>query len=397
MTDSKDSKSGKRLSWLRRERWQIYFVATSLIALGLLCIGISPEIQHNSERWAKGIGEFGIALVIAGILMGGVERYLKESLFSQIESKFSKTLDSFATTAFDLQQFARLPVPLRERLRARVLSAPVIQRSVSYTYDLSLVEKCDAKPTAESLDESSSTQTDEEDGQNTESPENQEPCENGDDASPSVCNDEDGPDETDDRKLYRALVTACSTYVNLTTASQQFIVKESLPKSSDRGRDDYGFRRITGRLTGDGDFPQELVPQAIQSYISHKAGSMFFERGATLEPSAKLSVRFESIAYLDEDETISLEAFLPTVDMDCTTSGSGLDFSGQAGDALSDIWNVTLCGNDRIRWELNGAILPGQGFDIWFEESRASVECDNDLTLENDDDGDERTENQMCS
>ena len=250
--------------------------------------------------------------------MAGAERYLKESLFSEIEAKFTQELASFATTAFDLQQFGRLPVPLRERLSARVLSAPVIQRDVSYRYDIVRVKSGDSDP------------------------------------------------------YYKASVHIRSRYVNVTTSRQRFVVKEALPNPAEafaEDREDYGFRRVTSELNGGGDFPEELLPQAILNCISTKAGSTLFIRDAALDPDGELSVSFEATAYLDLGETISLEAFLPTVNMACTTVGAGLTFSGQAGDALSDIWEVTLGEDGETRWELRGAILPGQGFDLWFEET----------------------------
>ena len=249
--------------------------------------------------------------------MGSAERYLKESLFSEIDRKFADTLDDFATSAFDLQQFERMPVRLRERLRDRVLSAPVIQFDATYTYSLS----------------------------QTTSPEND-----------------------DSTRVYLADVVSSSKYVNLTTTTQRFLVKEAVSRSPDDTRSNYGFQKITSRIEGNGSFPRELLPAAIENYISQKAGSLLFEREAILAPNAALNIEFESIAYLDEGETISIEAFLPTVNMVCTTSGSELNFRGQAGDALGDIWNVTSGDNGESRWELTGAILPGQGFDIWFEE-----------------------------
>ena len=324
MTSSRNNPSGPSPSWLRRERCQIYLVAALLAVIGIGLIATSIALEDSlGRRWSKGLSEGGIAAVIAGLLMAGAERYLKESLFAEIEAKFSQTLDSFATTAFDLQQFGRLPVPLRERLRARVLSAPVIQRDVSYRYDLSRVEAGDEDP------------------------------------------------------YYKASVRSQSRYVNLTTSVQHFVVKEALPnpaKALTEGRKDYGFHRVTSELKGGGDFPRELLPQAIANCISTKAGSTLFTREAGLDPDGELSVSFEAVAYLDSDETISLEAFLPTINMTCTTVGGGLAFSGQAGDALSDIWGMTLGEDEENRWELLGAILPGQGFDLWFEEAEQENE-----------------------
>ena len=206
MTKTSSDSSGHPDHWLRRDRYLLYVIALVFLVLGLLLIMVSISIEGLSDEWSKALSEAGIAAIIAGLLLAGSEWYVKESLFSQIEAKFAETLDSFVTTAFDLQQFARLPHELRERLRSRVLSAPVIQTDVTYVYELESIEsECD--------------------------------------------------------KVFKASVNACSTYVNLTTVSQYFMVKEALPVLSGEHRPDYGFRRITSVLTGDGEFPTEIIRQ----------------------------------------------------------------------------------------------------------------------------------------
>ena len=316
MATSNPLESGSPGRWASLERYKIYAFALVLLLIGVLLIFLAgPQLEDHSERWSSAASELGIASVIAGALMAGVERYLKEQLFSEIDQKFSNSLVKFATTANDLQFFGRMPVPLRQRIRDQVLSAHVIQRDVAYTYELS-------------------------------------------------------PIEIDDARGFRASVSARSRYVNLSTSDQRFDVKEALPAFPfEERRGDYGFQKVTGSLVaGNGTFPAELVPQAIQNHISTKAGSTLFTREAVLESNAELVVTFEAIAYLDRDDVISLEAFLPTIDMTCTTSGPGLRFSGQAGDALGDIWDVDVGDHGERRWRLSGAILPGQGFDLWFEE-----------------------------
>ena len=282
---------------------------------------VGPLWEHRAERWSTAAFELGMAFIIAGVLMAGVERYLKEQLFSEIEDKFSESLRDFSVTANDLQFFDRMPVELRDRIRDQVLFADVIQRDVEYTYELF-------------------------------------------------------PIDIDGSRGYRAIVSARSRYVNLSTSNQRFDVKEALPAFPfGENRSDYGFQKVTGDLlNGNGTFPAELVPQAIQNDISTKAGSTLFTREAVLEPNAELAVTFEAIAYLDQDDLISLEAFVPTINMTCTTSGLGLKFSGQAGDALGDSWSVTVGDRGDSHWKLSGAILPGQGFDLWFEGVEETTE-----------------------
>ncbi len=315
--------SSDRPPWQRRERYGLYVLALIFIILGigLVIAGLWVEcISYNStdcldDWWAKSLSEIGIAALIAGFLLGGSEWYLKETLFSEIETKISNTLDSFRVSAFDLQRFGQLPPPLQVRLRDRILGAPVIQTDLAYKYELS-------------------------------------PVQIGDD------------------KAYKAVVSSRSTFANLSDTQQRFTVKESLPASSfDTKQSDEGFQAVTSEIDGKGEFPSELVHQAIMSCSSSKgAGTTLFEREATLDPGSKLQIEFRGAAYLRPEEWIPLEAFLPTINMICVTSGADLTFNGQPGDALNDIWEVTKEDSGEYRWEIRGAVLPGQGFDIWFEE-----------------------------
>ena len=273
-----------------------------------MLIFIGLWIEHEHDWWSKASSEVGIAAVIAGLLIGGSEWYLKERLFSEIRDNVLIILASFNDAAFDIQQFGRLPAPLRQRLSDRLLRVPVIQEEVLYTYDLT------------------STKIGREDA-------------------------------------YRASVTAESKYVNVSTETQEFQVRQLLLACNFKERPaDYGFQKICSEVKGRGDFPSELVTQVIQTHVSSRAnGPTIFERKAALDPGSELKVRFESVAYLHPDEWISIEAFIPTINIVCETSGAGLKFSAQPSDALSDLWHMTLGGSGEHRWELRGAILPGRG------------------------------------
>ena len=307
------SPAPRSASWLSRDRWRLYMIAVIFVLSGLVLIFIGLWIEH--DWWSKALSEVGIAVVIAGLLIGGSEWYLKESLFSEIRDNVLRTLASFNDAAFDIQQFGRLPAPLRQRLRDRILRVPVIQEEVRYTYDLVLTK----------------------------------------------IGSEDA---------YRASVTAESTYVNVSTETREFQVKQLLLACNFKEQpSDYGFQRICSEVSGRGDFPSELVTQVIQTHVSSRDnGPMIFERNASLDPGSKLKVRFESVAYIHPDEWISIEAFIPTINIVCETLGDGLEFSAQPSDALSDLWHMTLGDSGEHRWELRGAILPGQGFDVWIAE-----------------------------
>ena len=153
------------------------------------------------------------------------------------------------------------------------------------------------------------------------------------------------------------------------------VVKESLPVFSlDTKQDDYGFQRITSKLVdGKGECPAVLGREAIESYsFSKGSGATLFSREATLESDAKMEIEFQGIAYLGSVDWISLEAFLPTIDMSCTTCGTGVKFYGQPSDALDDMWEVNPTSDGENCWQIKGAMWPGEGFDIWFDEERRS-------------------------
>ena len=315
------NKSGHSRVWLSRERWRLYALAIILLLAGLALIFLGLWLEHDHEWWSKFASELGIAAVIAALLLGSSEWYLKESLFAEIHHNITNTLDSFRVAAFDLQRFGRLPTELQERLRDRVLLASVIQRDLTYAYRL--------------------TQT-----------------------------------TIGDEVAYRASVTATSTYENVSTDTQRFQIKEWLPQCTlDETPSDYGFRKIgSEKLRGDSDFPSELAAQVIQTHVLRREnGPTLFEREAVLASDAELKVTFESVVYLRPEEWISIEALRPTINMVCVTSGPGLTFSGQPGDALSDVWDMTIDESGGNRWELRGAILPGQGFDLWFEKDEDTL------------------------
>ena len=305
----------------QRDRRWIYALAAILVLLGLLILLASISFQFPNDIWSRFLSEIGVALIIAGLLMAGSERYLKESLFAEIEDNISATLESFRVTAFDLQQYQRLPPELRKGLRDRVLSAPVIQRDVTYEYCLSELT-IDAIP------------------------------------------------------AYKALVTSRSLYVNISAEQQRFDVTETLPSYSfSDNMLDYGFRKMTSKIKGQSEPPDVIVSQVIKNHVSETdPGPLIFRRSTTLDSGDELSVMFEGVAYLRSDDWISLEAFLPTIDMVCITSGQGLSFNGQPGNALIDIWDLKLEDGGKYRWILNGAILPGQGFDIWVEDDQQTTE-----------------------
>ena len=288
---------------------------------GVVILLLSILANFPNPIWSSLLSEIGIASTIAGILMAGSERYLKESLFAEIEANIADTLESFRVTAFDLQQYQRLPPELREGLRDRVLDAPVIQRDVTYEYSFS-------------------------------------------------------EQNIDGETAYRAEVASHSTYVNISTEHQRFDVTETLPSCSfDEKKDHHGFQKMISEKEDQSEPPEVIVSQVIKSYVSTTdAGPLVLRRRATLDSGAELIVRFEAVAYLRSDDWISLEAFLPTIDMVCVTSGAGLRFNGQPGNALIDMWDLKLEGDGKYRWKLNGAILPGQGFDVWIADDNQDVD-----------------------
>ena len=293
---------------------RLYRSYISLLALAFVLVGIITgfvafSMQGGEVFFQSALTELSIASFIAAVLLFVSDRFLKDRLFTDIKMNISTALKSFQDTAFDLHYYSRLPDDLRERVSDTVLAAPVIQRDVTYRYDLS---------------------------------------------------------ETDiDGKLaYRAKISACSVYDNISSTRQRFAVRESLPPFNfEEVRNDYAFTRINSSIEGSGDFPSTLEPHGIRSDTSVRDdGSKVFARSASLDSDSTLQVKFEGVAYIRSDEWIAFEASLPTINMLCLTSGSGLEIRGQPGETQKDIWLAKA-----NHWELKGAVLPGQGFDIWIE------------------------------
>ncbi len=255
--------------------------------------------------------EFGIACVIAGLLLFVSEQYLKESLFSEINSRIALTLNTFHRTTLDLDNYKRLPDQIANRVSSTILGAPVIQKDLTYRFDFD-------------------TKTHNIGGE------------------PAL----------------RATMISTSTYVNITDEEQQCEVRESLPAYGlNEQRNDYDFYNVESDSTDEMVFPSKHSRQVIKNYISSREDrSKLFSRLATLPPGFKLKVKFEGVAYLGVEEWIPLEAYLPTINMVCIASGDGLKFGGQPGDAVRDIWDAS-----EDQWELRGAVMPGQVLEFWVE------------------------------
>lgn len=255
--------------------------------------------------------EFGIASVIAAVLMFVTEQYLKEHLFSDINTQIARKLEIFHRTTLDLQHYQRLPDQISQRLSTQILGAPVIQKDLTYKFEF------DAEM-----------------------------------------------DNIDGEPAHRVTMTSTSTYLNITDEEQQFEVRESLPPYGfEKQRDDYDFNSVDSDSADERVFPTSHSLPVIRNHITSRADrSKVFARPSTLPAGAELRVEFKGIAYLGIQEWIALEACLPTINMVCIASGDGLRFGGQPGDAVKDIWDAR---DDR--WELRGAVMPGQVLEIWLE------------------------------
>lgn len=255
--------------------------------------------------------EFGIACVIAGLLLFVSEQYLKEKLFDQITGQVAGTLDTFHRTTLDLQHYKRLPDQISKRLSTQILGAPVIQKDLTYRFQFDTKKH-----------------------------------------------------NIGGEPALRATMISTSTYVNITDEEQQCEVRESLPAYGFKEeREDYDFYNVESDSADDRVFPRKHSRQVIRNYISSREDrSKLFSRPSTLPPGFKLKVKFEGVAYLGVEEWIPLEAYLPTINMVCTASGDGLKFGGQPGDAVRDIWDAR---DDQ--WELRGAVMPGQVLEFWLE------------------------------
>lgn len=173
-------------------------VVLFLLLIGVAAAAVAWQRQTTEEFLDTFVTELAIASFIAAVLLFVSDRLLKESLFSEIRSNISKSLGIFHQTAFDLHHYSRLPDDLRDRVSAKVLAAPIIKRDVTYKYLLTDI----------------------------------------------IIGGESG---------YKAEISLCCTYDNISLSEQQFEVKESLPPFGfSQQMADYAFHSITSKIRGKG-------------------------------------------------------------------------------------------------------------------------------------------------
>ena len=132
MDDGNSEKLHRRLY-----RSHITLLASAFVLAGLITGVIAFSIQDGKSFFQSAFTELSVASFIAAVLLFVSDRFLKESLFTDIKTNISTALKTFQDTAFDLHYYSRLPDDLRERVSDTVLAAPVIQRDVTYKYDIS--------------------------------------------------------------------------------------------------------------------------------------------------------------------------------------------------------------------------------------------------------------------
>ena len=313
--------------WRPFGRASLVGVSILVILLGALFIVVSflleEKLEDASEPWSLFSAEFGIALIIAGILTYAVEGYLREQLFDEIEQKVSAVLTSFETSAFDLMEFQRLPPELQEQARAQVLQVPVVQRDLELHYRLELLR-------------------------------------------------------LGDERAVRAEITSQSVYQNVTGQWQEVTVRASVvPLDEELAPhvSDHGPTGITkGEGEGQSDFPDTLDGSTVSYFVVTRRGTNWFERSTRLGPHARLEVRLEQVAYFFADDWVDIEALLPTVGMTCLADAEGLILRAAGDETLGDRWTQVPDSNGAKAWRLRGAALPGQGFQLRWQPAEPEAD-----------------------
>ena len=283
--------------------------------MGLVAVIVSIEFEEHTERWSKVLAEVGIASIIAGILAVAVERYLKERLFSAIDGHVADILESFKVSAFDVVTFRQLPAQFQARVRDRILGASVIQENSTYEYSFDVFKL----------------------------------------------------GSTD---AFRVATTITSTYRNLSGEHQEFEVREWLQSfdiDSDEP-DDYGFCRVSSDSANASHFPPEVIPEMMRNEIVKRGDATWFEGSGTLDAHESITITIHSVSYVEEGDWFSIEALRPTLGMQCVARGEDVTFTANPGEPVRDLWSVRNGEADGARrWEISGAVLPGQGFELFWK------------------------------
>ena len=270
--------------------------------------------------------DIGIAFITAAILGIVLESYLRERLFSQIQTRIQETLESFGIEMADAIQLQQLPPLMLDAVKRQIVEPNLILRDTVTHYKFAQVT-------------------------------------------------------IDDKLFLRAEIASSSIYENLTTQTNEVEISEGgtplpseLKTSSNVG--DSGFVNIkTETLDGAIDPPFDLNRQEVGLWVSTRQEQPIFKRTAAFAPRSRIKVTTDEIAYFEVEDWDEWSFGRPAINLEIHASFEGAKFNlgAEPDEALLDCWEISVDEDKCVGWwKINGALLPGQGIFIWWSPSEGA-------------------------
>ena len=321
---SQSDLSSKLSAKVERNYLRLLLVLAAFVGVVLIIIG-----QWRSGIWADISTNIGIAFITAAILGIVLELYLRERLFSHIQTRIEATLESFGIEMADAIRLQRLPPLMLGAVKRQIVEPNLILRDTVTDYKFA-------------------------------------------------------PVTIDDGEFLRAEVTSFSTYENLASQSNPVEIFEvgcQLPPDLKTSSivHDCGFINIkTETLDGTIDPPFNLNRQEIALWGgSTQQEQPFFRRHVTLAPQSRIKVTTTEVAYFELNDFDEWSFNRPAINPEIRVAFEGKKFNlgAEPDEALLDGWESSVDEDGRVgRWQINGALLPGQGIAFWWSPSEGEGE-----------------------
>ena len=291
------------------DRSRIFWILLAISLAGVVLLLGSHWGEDDGFPWRELLRDGGIALLIAGIIAFGVERYLRERLYEEISSDLSENLRLHREESIDAIHFQRrLPPELSEAIRRTVIDSPFVLRDCVAHYDMKPVRSVDG---------------------------------------------------------ITLVATVVSTVIveNLSEETRKWRFKERISE-------DGGYQAISEvSLEGLEAFDESWVLNGpnIDPYISHQRGDVIFGREVNFPPRASAKTRIVFTNEFQLTDGMIYGCAEPAINCEVTVSvpGGVFEFSGQPRHPV-DEWFTGSVDNERGEhsWKITGGLTPEQGISF---------------------------------
>ena len=133
---------------------------------------------------------------------------------------------------------------------------------------------------------------------------------------------------------------------------------------------DCGFINIkTETLEGTIEPPFNLSRQQIELWVTTKQEQPFFSRHVTFAPQSRIKVTTTEVAYFELNDFDEWSFNRPAINLEIRVAfeGKKFDLGAEPDESLLDGWVPSVDEDGHTgRWQINGALLPGQGISFWW-------------------------------